>query len=226
MRTALLALTLTLAASASAQDATAPTTTAAAPTTPGAAPAAPPAPLFRTMGSLYSAPTARRAGDVLTVILAERTNASRRAQYDAASTAGLNGSSGRGNSSPTDSTGGGGPFAVDARFTADASARNETALNDLLNGTVSVLVTGVDPAGNLQVEGERRISVNGVGHRLSVRGLVRPVDVSATNTVLSFQIANADVVYNRDGKTARFGPAFLGTVGLLGLILAGAFLGS
>jgi flagellar L-ring protein precursor FlgH len=207
----LLALALALAPAALAQD-------AAAPTTPSAAPAVAEAPLYRATGSMFADPVARRAGDVLTVVLAERTSAARRSQYDARSMSGVGGAAGG------DSTLG--RFNVDARFAADASAQNETALNDLLSGTVSVLVTGVDAAGNLQVEGERRISVNGVGHRLKVRGLVRPTDISANNTVLSFQIANADVVYRRDGRTSRFGPAFLGTVGLLGLIVAGIFVGS
>ena len=204
-----LALALALAPAARAQDGTAP---------PAAAPATTEAPLYRATGSLFADPVARRAGDVLTVVLAERTSAARRSQYDARSMSGVGGAAGG------DSTLG--RFNVDARFAADASAQNETALNDLLSGTVSVLVTGVDAAGNLQVEGERRISVNGVGHRLKVRGLVRPNDISANNTVLSFQIANADVVYRRDGRTSRFGPAFLGTVGLVGLIVAGIFVGS
>jgi flagellar L-ring protein precursor FlgH len=208
-RLSTLALLLGLAALAPAARAQAPE--------PAPAPAA--APLFAATGSLFADPVARRAGDVLTVVLAERTAASRRSQYDAASTTGVGGAAAGADSSL-------GRFALDARFSADASAQNQTALNDLLSGTVSVLVTGTDAAGNLQVEGERRISVNGVGHRLKVRGLVRPADVRADNSVLSFQIANADVVYNRDGRTARFGPGFLGTVGVLSLVLAAVFIGS
>ena len=204
----LLALALGLAALAPAARAQAPEPTAA-----------PAAPLYAATGSLFADRTARRAGDVLTVLLAERTAAQRASHYDARQQAGLGGAAAGADSSL-------GRFALDARFAADASARNETALNDLLSGTVSVVVTGVDPAGNLQVEGERRISVNGVGHRLRVAGIVRPADVRADNSVLSFQIANADVVYRRDGRTARFGPAFLSTVGVVALVVAAVFVGS
>lgn len=193
----------------------------AAPATPDAAPAAPTtnAPLFASTGSLFADPVARRTGDVLTVVLSERTSAQRQSSYDSRSAAGLGGAA-----AGQDSTMG--RFAFDARFASDATARNETALADLLHGTVSVVVTGTDAAGNLQVEGERRISVNGVGHRLGVRGLVRPADVSADNTVLSFQIANAEVVYRKEGRLSRFGPGFLPYVGAAAVALAAFLIGS
>ncbi|HLA63744.1 MAG TPA: flagellar basal body L-ring protein FlgH [Rhodothermales bacterium] len=213
-----LGASLIAAAPALAQTAAPAATPDAAATAPAAAPTTA-APLFASTGSLFGDPVARRSGDVLTVVLAERTSAQRQSSYDASSGAGMGGAA-----AGSDSTMG--RFGFDARFASDATARNETALADLLRGTVSVVVIGTDAAGNLQIEGERRISVNGVGHRLGVRGLVRPSDVSADNTVLSFQIANAEVVYRKEGRLSRFGPGFLPYVGAAVVALAAFFIGS
>ena len=89
----------------------------------------------------------------------------------------------------------------------------------------------VDRAGNLTIEGERRLNVDGDVHLMTVRGVVRAADVGPSNTVLSYQIANADVVYAQEGG----GPKFLkgrfltlvGTVAVIvGVLALGAMSGS
>lgn len=170
--------------------------------------------------SLFADPVARRAGDVITVVLAERTQAQRQSAYDAQSEAGLGGGA---------ATGGGlaGRFDVNARYSSDAAASNRTAQSDALTGTVSVVVTGVDDAGNLTVAGERSMKVNGVGHRLRVAGLVRPFDVQAGNVVFSYQIANAEVDYRQDGLRHKFlGPGFLARAGAVALVAAAVVFGA
>src|SRR5690606_30541928 len=169
--------------------------------------------------SLYSEAVARQVGDLLTVLLAERTTAQRQSDYADQGTAGFAGSA-------TTSGDLAGRFGLDARFSSDASATNRTAQSDLLSGTLTVLVTDVDPAGNLYVEGERRLNVNGVGHRLYVAGLVRPRDIRAGNVILSHQIANAEVVYRQDGLRNRFfRPATLLKLGAAALVVAAVIVG-
>ena len=148
--------------------------------------------------SLFSDPKAHQAGDVLTIVLAERTAAQRESAWQNDSRASLGGSgsaSGNGLS---------GQFAADARFSKEARARNESTQSDLLQGTITALVVGVEPTGNLQVRGERKISVNGEAHLLTVSGLVRPYDILYDNTVLSHQIANAEIEYRRSGFGKKF----------------------
>lgn len=164
--------------------------------------------------SLFADPKANRQGDLLTVVLAERATAQRASQYADASGAALNGAAGAGSNS----------FGLDAKFSQQADARNQTAQSDLLTGTMTVLVTGVDSGGNLSIEGERSINVNGVTQVMKVSGLVRPRDIRYDNTVLSYQIANAQVEYRQAGKMAKmFRPGMWVRVGAVALLGIAAF---
>ncbi|RMH65733.1 MAG: flagellar basal body L-ring protein FlgH [Bacteroidetes bacterium] len=150
--------------------------------------------------SLYATPKAQRIGDVLTVVLAERTSAQRQSGWENESSASRGGSA---TLSGNDSFAG--RFALDASFNRDALNRNESMQSDLLNGTFTALVVGVDSlTGNLIVEGKRKLTVNGESHLLKVSGLVRPFDVRFDNTILSYQIANADIEYRQAGFRNRF----------------------
>ena len=55
------------------------------------------------------------------------------------------------------------------------------------------------PNGNLVVEGRRRVQVNYETQIMIIRGIVRPRDVDADNTVLSTQIADAEIIYAGEG---------------------------
>ncbi len=171
--------------------------------------------------SLYADPIARQAGDVLTVILAEETAAQRESGYDARSSAGLGGSASV--EGPSLSS----RFGADTEFSKSASTSNQTVQSDLLQGTLTARVTEVDEAGNLIVEGERRLNVNGVTHVMYVSGIVRPLDVRYDNTVLSYQIANAEVEYRRAGLSRRFfSPGLLAKAGAAVVLGVAVFLGT
>ena len=47
--------------------------------------------------------------------------------------------------------------------------------------------------------GTKNVSVNSENQRVNVRGVVRPVDVTALNTVRSDQVANLEVKINGQG---------------------------
>lgn len=164
--------------------------------------------------SLFADPKANKQGDLLTVVLAERASAQRASQYADASGAQMSGAAGSGSRN----------FGLDAQFSQQADARNQTAQSDLLTGTMTVLVTGVDEGGNLTIEGERSINVNGVTQVMKVSGLVRPRDIRYDNTVLSYQIANAQVEYRQAGRMAKmFKPGTWVRVGAVALLGVAAF---
>ncbi len=165
--------------------------------------------------SLYADPKASRAGDVLTIVLVERASAQRASQYADQSSAQFGGAAGSG----------GQRFSADAQFAQQADARNQTAQSDLLTGTMTVLVTGVDESGTLTVAGERSINVNGVTHVMKVTGAVRARDIRYDNTVLSYQLANAHIEYRQAGRAARFlKPATLVRAGAVALLGVAVFL--
>lgn len=164
--------------------------------------------------SLYSDFRARKAGDIITIVLVEKTSASRASQWQNSASNGIDGSSGL-----TGGTSLSGRFALDATFSKDAQTRNSSLQRDLLTGTITATITDKDDTGNLLLEGSRSLNVNGETHLMKVSGLVRAVDVRTNNSVLSYNIANAHIEYRKQGgltkglfkpgKIARFGAVAL-----------------
>ena len=169
--------------------------------------------------SLYADPIARSAGDLITIVLAERTDAQRASGFQNSSDAALGGASSADGGNALS-----GRFALDASFSKSAKNRNQTVQSDLLQGTITARVVGVDSTGNLLVSGERKLNVNGVTHLMRVSGHVRPFDVRHNNTVLSYQVADALIEYRRAGMGRKFIKP--GTFAKLGAVavLAGALL--
>lgn len=179
------------------------------------------APPVATAQSMYADARARQPGDVLTVLLSENTSAQRESSYQNRSNSSLGGSGGV--NSPSLS----GTFGLDAQFNKQAENANETIQSDLLQGTLTVQVVEVNDAGNLVVEGERRLNVNGVTHFMRVTGTVRPFDITSDNTLYSYQIANADIEYRQAGLSKRFvSPGFLARVGAVAVLGAAIVFGA
>jgi flagellar L-ring protein FlgH len=70
-----------------------------------------------------------------------------------------------------------------------AQATSQTSLSTTLTGRVAAIL----PAGTLIVEAEREITMNNQHEVVVLRGLVRPGDLDATNTVASNQVGNLEV---------------------------------
>ncbi|HOQ32676.1 MAG TPA: flagellar basal body L-ring protein FlgH [Candidatus Hydrogenedens sp.] len=75
----------------------------------------------------------------------------------------------------------------------ETKARGKTTRTSTLTTTIACTVTQVYPNGNLKIEGEKRVTVNREDSLLTVSGVVRSKDVAPDNTVLSTQVANAQV---------------------------------
>ncbi|MFW5972459.1 MAG: flagellar basal body L-ring protein FlgH [Bacteroidota bacterium] len=162
--------------------------------------------------SLYSDPRAAFEGDVITVVLAERTQAARQSDWDNRAQSRLGGSAAVSGDLA-------GSFALDAQFNKDALSRNQSSQRDLLTGTFTAQVIERDDRGNLVIAGERRLHVNGETHLLKVSGVVRPFDVRRDNSILSYQIANASIEYRHAGVHRRFiRPGFLARTGAVLLL--------
>jgi flagellar L-ring protein precursor FlgH len=80
-------------------------------------------------------------------------------------------------------------------FKADGSstAKNTTTAN------VTVTVVDIQPNGNLVLEGTQSIWHNKNEHKITFRGVCRPEDVTASNTIPSTKIAAAEVKFNGKG---------------------------
>ena len=175
--------------------------------------------LAHAQASLYADPKARQVGDLITVILAERTAAQRSSGYDNQSNAHMGGGANVEGESLE------GRFGMDAAFSKGARNRNETSQSDLLQGNVTATVTEVDSTGNLIIAGERKLNVNGVTHLLRISGVARPLDIRSNNTILSYEIANAQIEYRRAGLGRKFiKPGTFVKIGVVGVLGAAILL--
>lgn len=136
---------------------------------------------------LYEDHVARQPGDILFVVVSESAMATHSAS--------------RAGGKATDAQAGPGAgwldFFTGAGFGGelDHSANGRSQRRDMLSARVATTVTGVTPAGNLIIEGERRVMVHRDWQTIRMTGEVRPQDVRPDNSVLSQHVANATIEY-------------------------------
>lgn len=152
-------------------------------------------------GGLFDDNKARRVGDILNVRLVERTQARKSANTSTAKDSSVS------MPSPTllgrEVTRGGVPILNNSlEGSRNFDGQGNSAQSNQLDGNITVTVAEVLANGNLVVQGEKWIRINQGQEFIRVRGVVRPVDIRADNTVLSTQIANAEVAYGGRGIVA------------------------
>lgn len=84
------------------------------------------------------------------------------------------------------------------QFAGDASADQ----SNRLQGNISVTITDVMPNGNLLVRGEKWMTLNRGDEYIRISGMLRPADVTLSNSVSSTKLANARIAYSGTGELA------------------------
>lgn len=74
-----------------------------------------------------------------------------------------------------------------------------TSRSTTLNTTLTARITHVLPGGSLVVEASKDIQVNSERQTITVRGVVRPADIDATNSVQSNRLGQLEVHVNGKG---------------------------
>lgn len=71
-----------------------------------------------------------------------------------------------------------------------------------VTATITAMVKEVLPNGNLIIQGTRAVAVNHEEQYITITGVIRPLDVSRDNVVLSSQVADASIAIGGSGVVA------------------------
>ena len=159
-----------------------------------------PGSLYDPSGRLGDLARDRRASqidDILTIVVSDKasalsrgtTNSKREADLKAAVTA-MGG--------PTAPAG---PLAglAGANSNTKLTSQGETTRESELTATVSARVVRVLPNGNLVVEGHKQLMVNSEWQTVTLRGVVRAIDINSSNRVSSDRLAELELFINGKG---------------------------
>ena len=89
---------------------------------------------------------------------------------------------------------------VDLGSTTKTEGSGKVERNEDVTLTVAAIVTQVLPNGNLVIQGHQEVRVNYEVRDLNITGVVRPEDISNTNTIKHTQIAEARISYGGRGQ--------------------------
>jgi flagellar L-ring protein precursor FlgH len=147
---------------------------------------------------LFQSPRAKNVGDIVTVNIqiddkAEFENASDRSRQSKVN-AGLDyGLSFQGWEASGSGDGG-------IRSSSSSDGRGTIDRSEKLRLSVAAIVTEVLPNGNVLISGSQEVRVNYELRILNIAGIVRPRDISRTNTISYDKIAEARVSYGGRGR--------------------------
>lgn len=148
--------------------------------------------------SMYQDRIARDVGDILTIEIQDNTTASvtantnTKAEYAAELNAGGTGAldfipllSGSGGSK------------------SEHKGNGNTARQGNLRGSITVKIVEVYPNGNLRIEGQKEVIINGERQLTILSGVIRAEDITPRNTISSDLLADASITYKGKGILAN-----------------------
>jgi flagellar L-ring protein precursor FlgH len=146
-------------------------------------------------GSLFADHRARSVNDIVTIVVVEESASSRSATTSTSKatsrTASLNDFPGL--ALPTRNAKAAANLKFDLSGEASHEGKGSIDRSDKLTAQIPARVVKVLDNGNLVIEGRRAVLVNDESQVATISGVVRPQDITGANTVLSSQIADAEV---------------------------------
>lgn len=132
---------------------------------------------------------AHQVGDTLTVLVTETARATASANTDASGGVQLGANAQYRNISHNYALG----------LNGDDAGQGNTTRAGSLQAQLAVRVIAIENDGMLRIHGEQSVEINGEKQQFVLAGLVRPEDISPTNTILSNRISEADIHYTGKG---------------------------
>ncbi len=150
--------------------------------------------------SLFEDRRASRVGDIISVVLSERTQSSKTADTEITkeNTVSLDAGTILGKTPSF------GDYNLGTNVTQDRELTGEAASDqsNSLVGSIAVTVSDILPNGLLVVRGEKWMTLNRGEEYIRIRGLIRPEDVQPDNSIVSTKLADARITYSGTGDLA------------------------
>jgi len=139
---------------------------------------------------------ARSVGDIITINISELTTAETSASVDTqrkfSANSGISALAGKINTSGVESL-----FSPNSAQTLQG--KGQATADSKLQTTLSGRVVATLPSGALVIEAQREVLIHNQRNRVLVRGVARPVDITAENSIASSRLSNLEVALNGKG---------------------------
>ncbi len=149
--------------------------------------------------SLFSDIKSTQVGKGITVLVMEysqaRNDARTETLKDAQHDLGVSGGSGLASVLPD--------FTLRGKFKNDFRGLGRTTKRGVLKAKIAARIVGKNEAGDYIIEGKRVIEINSEKEVYILTGCVRPEDIMSDNTVYSYNVYDAHIVYKGKGEVSR-----------------------
>jgi flagellar L-ring protein precursor FlgH len=148
--------------------------------------------------SLFADQKANRVGDAVTILVVEESRASNDSKSSSSRESALSlAAAGKVGSTSLPEVG----LSLGTGNSFKGSGATQTLGS--VSAKISARVDSLLPNGNLCVSGNRTISINGEDQVIKISGIIRPSDIQPDNSVYSYNISDASIVFEGSGMIDR-----------------------
>lgn len=156
-------------------------------------------------GSMFTDRKAQQVGDIVTVLISETSSATKEAATSTSRNTNMSASIPNFFGLENDDIWNGhNPIdlsnLVNADFDNNFAGSGSTSREENLTASLTTQVVGQYPNGQLKIRGGKEVMVNNEVQIIYLTGIIRPVDITAANTVSSTKILNARISYTGKGS--------------------------
>ena len=93
--------------------------------------------------------------------------------------------------------------------------RGASSRRERFSAEISARIVEIMPSGVARVEGIKKVQIDEHEQEVVVRGLIRPEDLSVANTIESWRVAEAEILYTSNGGLVKSGGILSKILGMI-----------